>query len=76
VDHIGDLHTFSARNPPEQSHCWLIKGIERRAAFQNKGVTCQVAFSEVLSCSRLALLSAHTQETSAKQLCDPNVTRI
>jgi hypothetical protein len=30
----------------------------------------------LLSYSRLALLSAHTQETSAKQLCDLNVTRI
>jgi hypothetical protein len=69
VDHIGDLHTFSVRNPPEQSHRWLIKGIERPAAFENKGRN--IARSRFRNCFHTAVLRCfpHTRKKLLPNNC-------
>src|SRR4029450_5624805 len=43
VDDIGDPHTFSLRYLAKPSHRWLVKAIERPAAFKNKGRTLGVS---------------------------------
>jgi hypothetical protein len=63
-DDIGDPHMFSLRYLAKPLHRFLVKAIERPAAFKNKGRNiARSRFWRGCHAARLPLLSARAQET-------------